>query len=663
MKKVIIFQSEDIKSKVSHYTSFSSEYFISNSNRQKDIFKIIRKNSISHALFVDEKLNYNIVFKKLGSWKIISKIDLDMINLEKMNIKPEGPKNLSNSIPFGKPTNLVSISLDGFKYHESIMADVIKNIIDLFESDKSGLIVKEFSEKYGNYKFSSKIVKKDRIVGLDLLKSQISRGNQVRGLAKINDFDFENFLFNITMENSIIFTDSILKSNDNNLNLGNSDIKDMDSDSNEVRIYSLIKSSNEINNHYLNRSLLNNFINHITLNMTGTQKRKLKPKEILLSIIGFILLLVLLYLTFTTIISPGSVENSFKIIFGLNTYKHIWIYLLWFNFFISFFFGFIMMYILSYAVQRKRPRAINVWNIFVAASIRTAAVMLTGQELLGLFLWGYWMVRKNEVRVSSLVGMVAFMQVVRGVVTLFVGIPFMVIGQIYISNTVFSVVDYDISSIFLYTLSWGGLIWFLLDKAIRGGVVYMPPAHYVYNKVYNLITYLRKDPNVFEIMQHREMGLLNLKSSTSNMLLNKERLYRISLSITLMIFIEAFELMYVFNIVEQSQSNWDPIIHYNFLQLSGARYMITQINHFPIINVMPGNGVGVIEHFMDNTYKYIFLASHNANINDPELMSNAKEFADQTTFITRFYNSYFPTILRLSIATFAIAKLAIRGKF
>lgn len=89
---------------------------------------------------------------------------------------------------------------------------------------------------------------------------------------------------------------------------------------------------------------------------------------------------------------------------------------------------------------------------------------------------------------------------------------------------------------------------------MRGGVVFIPPAHYIYNKIYNFITISKKNANVFDIMQHREMGLMNLKTSTSNMLLNKERLYRISLTVILLIFIEAFELMYVFNIVEQSQT-------------------------------------------------------------------------------------------------------------
>lgn len=68
------------------------------------------------------------------------------------------------------------------------------------------------------------------------------------------------------------------------------------------------------------------------------------------------------------------------------------------------------------------------------------------------------MVKKNQIRVSSLVGIVAFMQVIRGFVTLVVGVPFMIIGQMYISNTISSVSDFNISSLLLYSLSWGGLL-------------------------------------------------------------------------------------------------------------------------------------------------------------------------------------------------------------
>lgn len=88
--------------------------------------------------------------------------------------------------------------------------------------------------------------------------------------------------------------------------------------------------------------------------------------------------------------------------------------------------------------------------------------------------------------------------------------------------------------------------------------------------------------------------------------------------------------------------------------------MITQINHFPIINIMPGDGVGVIEQFMDSTYYYIFLASHNLQLDNEISVNYATNFADQTTFMIRFFNSYLPTILRLFIGIYAITKLAIK---
>lgn len=125
--------------------------------------------------------------------------------------------------------------------------------------------------------------------------------------------------------------------------------------------------------------------------------------------------------------------------------------------------------------------------------------------------------------------------------------------------------------------------------------------------------------------------------------------------------LEALELMYIFNIVEVYNNS--PVMHYNFLQLSGARFMITQTRHFPGINIMPGSGIGVIEHFMSHTYEIMYIYSHKSveAINEINL-SDATSFANQTTFLTRFFNVYLMRILSTLISIYVIVKAVIRRK-
>lgn len=90
--------------------------------------------------------------------------------------------------------------------------------------------------------------------------------------------------------------------------------------------------------------------------------------------------------------------------------------------------------------------------------------------------------------------------------------------------------------------------------------MFLPPAHYIYNKLYTWIVMIRGDGHFLESMIAREMSLQNLKRSSKTIFKNRNRLYNVLLTIVFMIFIEALELMYVFNLVETSTSA-NPVIH------------------------------------------------------------------------------------------------------
>lgn len=637
---LIVFENKDLMEKLTKEGNFSSEVISNNDNSQKSFLKLLNKSKSSSGIFIDNNFNVNFVIKKTGSWETINKIEIDLMILEKINLKPE---IFEESIPFGEKSNLVTFTSSGIKYHESIRNEIIVKKISLLENKNFYEYLYEFNKKYGHFEFSHTAFTNKSAIGISDLFLKFSKGTPIKGLPNASNYRVEG--------------------NIHSLKLGNSNII-IDMQENWINVFSLVNSNDKIGNYYLNRSLLFNFKNHAQLNMNDG-KRKLKKTDIVFSLLGLITFLLLTAFTFSFILSPESVSNSFSTIFSPYTYKHPWIYFLWFNFLISFFFSFLMMYFMTLVVNKKKPQMANIINFFVASQIRAAVVILTGQEVLSMFLWGAYLVKKSEVRVSSLVGSLAIVQMIRGILTLIIGLPFMIIGQSYMGNVINHVMGESVNAWIFYLLSWGGLLWFLLDKAIRGGVVYLPASHYLYNIIYTKIILFKKNPNVFDSMQSRETGLLNLKRVSKNMFKNKQRLSRLSITIIAMIFIEAFEIMYIFNIVENN-INTDSKIYFNFLQLSGTRYMITQINHFPIINIMPGNGVAAIEYFMDNSFKYIYMFKHGYDINsisNPEICNNVNDFANQTTFITRFFNTYLQGILHLVITSYIVLKIIYRKYF
>lgn len=641
MNKIIVFQNQAHLEKFNFFFPDKTNFYLDPEKNQKSFFKILKKKHADFGMLIDVNLNVEIVFKKMGSWKSYGKFNLDLITLNYKKIAPIVNKRAESIFNFGKKDPRIKIGPLGIEYSEDFIDEIVLEKINLFLRNDLGQIAKNFSDKYGDYKFSYRKIKRSNAIGFDDFITKIKSGVNVNGVGKTNNYSFDQ-------ENGLHFFKS------------SSAYTFIYDDDNSIEIYVIFNSQNSIDNHYCWKSYLNNLVNNINLNMTGT-KNMIKKSDLLLSFIGFLVFIFLTIITFTVILRPEEVQRSFGIIFSKEAYKSCWIYLLWINFLISFFFMFILMYILALSFGRRKPNLKSMVNMFIAAQIRAVAVVLTGQEILAMFLWGFYLVKKNQVRVSSLVGAIALIQVIRGMVTIVVGIPFMIIGQVYLSNVLQFVSGEYIEPALFYTLSWGGLIWFLIDKALRGGVVYIPPVHYIYNKIYTQTILFKKNPNIFIKMEDREMSLMNLKQYSKTIFTNRERLYRISLTVLLMIFIEALELMYVFNLVESAISI-NPLIHYNFLQLSGARYMITQINHFPVINIMPGNGIAIIEEFMNNTFEYIYLYVHGitSGIGSSEI---AQIFSQDSTFILRFFNSYLKTVLQLAIVMFLVFKITIRRKF
>lgn len=642
MKKIIVIENETIKNKVEQSYKGKLNIFVLGKNNQKDLLKLILKEKADAGIFINKNYEVHLIHRKLGGWKTINNFTLDLLVLEDLKIKPKFPKSLSKKIPFGTPDDKLSFTDKGILYQEDQISNILNMKILILENDDFNGKIKSFNNKWGYFHIEQKNLVKKKAVAFESFTKDIKNNKVLPGLKTPSKVSEEDGRLQFNMGIS-----SICINNKEEI----------------ITVISLTASNNEVESHYQHKGIIRNIENNIYSNTIG-EYRKLKKREIILSLFGLFVFILLTVITFTKILDPSEVKLSFKILFSWNTLSHAWIYLLWANFFFSFLFSFIMMYIISFAIQRKRPNAKAMLTYFVASQIRATARFITGEAIIGTFLWGWYIVKKNNIRTSSLVGAVATLSVFRGIFTFIIGIIFMIIGQVYLSG-VFSYVDSltgdKINTTLFYVLSWGGLVWILFDRFVRSSIVYLPPIHYLYNKIYTRIILFKKNPNVFTNMENREMSLISLKSSTKNLLLNKERIYRISLMIFIAVLIEALELMYIFNIVEIYNASinplYDKVLHTDFMNISGGRYMISMVHNFPLINVTPGNGIGFIEYFMSNAFGAMYLYSHNSTD-----LAIAGSFADQTTFITRFFNSYLQMMLSSIITGYVFTKIMLRRR-
>lgn len=242
-----------------------------------------------------------------------------MFILEKMDIKPSKPSLLSNKIPFGKKNEQVDFSNDGIKFNDSIKSEVLRNKIKLLEGDDFNKQINEFNAKYGFFKYSIRKISSKSSVAYGSFKNNILSGKVMPGMRKPVNVSNENNMLNFTMNSTSI---SILE--------------------NEGHLFlrTLTSNKNKENTHYFHNGIVNNINNNIC--DLRTTRRKLKKTEILLSITGLIVFIILTIVTFTKILNPRDVSKSFEIIFDKKhsltleytycdwtSYYHIFLVSLW----------------------------------------------------------------------------------------------------------------------------------------------------------------------------------------------------------------------------------------------------------------------------------------------------------------------------------------------
>ncbi len=605
----------------------------------KESIKLLNDKKINTAIIIDENYIFTHLLKKNGSWLIKNDLTIKLMLMEKLDLKPNKKDLFYKKINFGVPTDDITFNKGNFLFEEKILEESLSILIDLFHRDSFIAALNDFEEKNGYFNFRKKIIKNISENKLKLFKQNLKNDKvDLPGIKNIKKYsEKENKTF-INVKNTIIVM--IEKGDD-------------------IEINSLTVGNDEVSNFYENKGFLMNFSN----NLKNNEKRQITKKDLILSTLGFLAFIFLTTFTFTNIFNTETISLTIKMLFEKETFSEPWIYLLWINSITSIFYSFLVLYIISYLIKKKKPNFNAILTFFIASQIKMTAQFITGQEILGTILWGAYIVKNNDIRTSSLMGAVATISLIRGFSTLFIGIIFMIIGQLYLVNVFNFTNGYTNSDFIIFVFfSWIGMIWMVLDRFARSGLILFPPVHFIYNKIH-LFTFLKNDKNISIALENNQMSYSSLKKSTKNIFKEKERMIRVFVIILGIVFLEALESLYIFNLIESfmfiQNNGYEKVMHFNFLELSGARFMITQVKNFPLINILPGNGIGFVEYFMSNIYEYIYIFSHKLDITESNILL-ANSFSQQATFVTRFFNSYLKFFFSLSITSIIILKSVFR---
>lgn len=642
--------------------------------KEADILNYLIKNKQKESILINNEGNVSLVYKYNGSWKFTNSTSLDLYFCKKYNLFTINPKdkNFHDTLleNFGKKLN----SKERYPFFNGKNFDVIIDQLNFFINntwiDDLSLLTNELSnikvssrkiqyrEEY--YKMFCDNYELNNIPGIPVNKkisTKIIR--KEKNVVSITDHQGDDSQISFMTNRTFV-----------NLQVVNNEM---------INVILISTSDDEVSSHYLIKGMNENLRNNL-LNLK-TSSAKIKKKDIIISSIGFLIFIILSCVTFSIIFSPDNMSDSFVLLFSKSTLEHAWIYLLWMNFFISLFSSFIIMTFISWIMNGKMPNLKAFWSFFMAAQLKATTRFITGEAIIGNILWIWYLNKNTTIRTSSLVGAMATMSIIRIPLTIILTSPFMILGQVYASdlfNNLNATGMFNINIVnasLFYTFAWGGFVWGLIHHALIPCIIILPFVHKLFNILYTRYLVIKKENNVILKLTNKEMTFKSMKNSAKSIFKRKDRIYRTSITLLFLIFIEALEIMYIYEIVENYmysnnslfiESGLEKTHYFNFLQLSGIRMMVSHVYNFPIINILPGNGMGVIDHFMINMNEIIFINTHfdKINYNDFANLVDFKDlsidFAEQTAFITRFFNVYLKRFISSLFALYIVIKLVSR---
>lgn len=160
-----------------------------------------------------------------------------------------------------------------------------------------------------------------------------------------------------------------------------------------------------------------------------------------------------------------------------------------------------------------------------------------------------------------------------------------------------------------------------------------------------------------------EMQIRSLRSSIPKMFKNYKRITRLTLVILISILIETLEFSYSLSMTEEYAihinyyENFRQASYYNVFAISGVRYMVGFIHQVPILNIIPGQGLGISDLVLRDSTELIVQSKHE-DIFDQTIINNISQ---QSTLIIKLFNFYFKKIIALIVVTIMIFNIFLRS--
>ncbi len=612
---------------------------------EKEFMKLNRRHARKVFIINNKKMSLNIKDKNV--WRPINNLDMEFSYLMKIGKKIEVEDNKMlplklrefNSVLEGAKLERGEIIYDDSYWDSSVFKDKINWFLSFeFYIDYINLSTSGFFTKY----LYKEIILKEKNE-FNSLMNRMKNGQEVQGIDYVSFNEIKEGLISIITVNGEI----LIRQKGNLL---------------QVYINSKFITS-ESDSFYYSNSIANNIESNINIILN---KSKFNKRDIINTVIGLLVLLVLLILTFEILYKGIDFTSFFQLIFSKESFNKPWIYYIIFSFVLSFFYPLLIAIFIEKFVLKNKSISYKRLNIYFMASIfRRVASFLTGNYIISTFIWGWYINRKLSIRTSQLIGGISSVSIWRSIFFITIGSFFMVLGTI----SYFTIYDGIAggNTLIVMLASWTGFIWEATHKLLlyllATSAVFLS---FVTNQI-NKFKYFNKGIPTY----HLEKSYYSIKNiqfnsvNLGNWEVEKQRFFRAFLFVIIPLVIEGFETLAYFNLIDSltlsNSLEFKP--YWNVFSITSIRFMATNIHFFPIINLLPGKGLFFSEYGLDKFYILIFMNQHSSELG---LWNNGVSYNDlsiMTTFITRFFNVYLPVLVSAIVTLIIVAyEIIIRKK-
>ncbi len=579
-----------------------------------------------------------IALKINGLWKIFIDNEINTFFLNKTKQKPVIENEFSPNPFENKYKKNENIFYNGYEFSYAKEAEYFKDIITWLISDNLYLDICDYINEKGNFINISKTFKVEKNINFDnfvehLLNKDEIKGIEYRGITKISDDKYK-----ISTKNGYIYMSKIDK---------------------EITITTFANSkSSEFD--------LKKYTNGLFINIENQIKQihntnSISKKNIFKIVAGLILFVILFYATFSLLFSIDNLTLVFSSLFSKDTLTDPWIYLIWLSFVFTFFQPLLVGVFMQKVIIRQKFDWKSLKAYYVSGLLRSVASFLTGNHIIALMVWGWYLNKKLEIKVATLVGAIGVASVVRSLIYLIIGSIFMVIGTASFFLKYYSPGQVDI--IVLFTISWVGFAWESLHKVWVFLLVLSPVAQVLTANMFLSIKSLTRKLTLRDYNNTYQNVLLLRKSSPKlSWKREKARMIRSIILVCLPIFIESIETILYFDLIDsfilREVGNYDLFTpYYNFIDTSGLRLVAANVNNFPLLRALPGRGMFVSEYGLNSLYSVIYSNAHKGINVWGSYTSN--DMAQMTTFLTRFFNVYLMMLIKIILSMIILLKITI----